>query len=85
MLSNEDVLGGLDLQGKKSKSGKQVRQAAAILEEHFARLSKEARIKARKELHELATIVSRRVRGKASQSARTAAHRRAVRSRASTS
>jgi hypothetical protein len=64
MLSYEGVQ-GVALQAKKSKSGKQVRQAAAILEEHFALLSKDARSKARKELHQLATVVSRRARGKA--------------------
>ncbi len=84
-MSNERVHGGLALREKKSKSEKHIRQAAAILEEHFSTLSKDARIKARKELHELAMIVSRRARGKASRSQRSAANRRSARSRASTS
>jgi hypothetical protein len=40
------------------------RRAAAILEKHFATLSEGAEAKARKDLHKLATVVSRRARRK---------------------
>jgi len=60
------------------------RRAAAILEEHFATLSESAEAKARKELHKLASVVSRRARGKVSKSPQSAARRRSSRSRAST-
>jgi hypothetical protein len=67
------------VQKKKSKTDEAVRRAAAVLEEHFATLSKSEETKARKELHELATAVSRRARGKASQSRRSAVSRRSTR------
>jgi hypothetical protein len=45
-----------------SKPGKNIQRAAAILEEHFATLTPAQEKKARKELHDLATRVSRRAR-----------------------
>jgi len=45
---------------KKSKTDASVRRAAAIMEEHFATLSKQKEAKARKELQKLAAVVSRR-------------------------
>ncbi len=58
------------------------RRAAAILEEHFATLSESAEAKARKDMHKLASVVSRRARGKVSKSPQNAARRRSSRSRA---
>jgi hypothetical protein len=52
------------VQKKKLKTDEAARRAAAILEAHFATLSKERETKARKELHALAIAVSRRARGK---------------------
>ena len=72
------------MQRKKSKTDEAVRRAAALLEEHFATLSKTEEAKARKELHNLATAVSRRARGKASQSRRSAVSHPTARSRAKT-
>jgi hypothetical protein len=48
---------------KKSRNDAS-RRAAAILEEHFATLSKTAEAKARKELQKLARVVSSSSRGK---------------------
>jgi hypothetical protein len=69
---------------KKSKTEQAVRRAAAILEEHFATLSKVEEAKARKELHNLAAVVSRRARGKASQARPSAVSHRSARSHAKT-
>lgn len=72
------------MQKKRTKTDAAVQRAAAILEEHFATLPKHEESKARKELHKLATAVSRRARGKASRSQRTGENRRSGRSRAKT-
>jgi hypothetical protein len=72
------------VQGKKSKTEQAARRAAAILEEHFATLSKVDETRARKELHKLATAVSRRARGKASQVRRSGLSRPSGHSRAKT-
>lgn len=72
------------MQKKKLKTDEAARRAAAILEAHFATLSKERETKARKELHALAIAVSRRARGKASQSRRSAASHPSTRSRVKT-
>lgn len=69
---------------KKSKTEQAARRAAAILEEHFATLSKVEETKARKELHNLANAVSRRARGKASKVRRSVVSHRSARSRAKT-
>jgi len=45
-----------------SKPGRNIQRAAAILEDHFAALTPAQEKKARKELHDLATRVSRRAR-----------------------
>jgi hypothetical protein len=45
-----------------NKPGNNIQRAAAILEEHFATLTPAREKKARKELHDLATRVSRRTR-----------------------
>jgi len=68
-----------------NKPGNNIQRAAAILEEHFATLTPAQEKKARKELHDLATRVSRRARGKASRSPQTASNRPPRRSRASIS
>jgi hypothetical protein len=54
------------------------------LEEYLATLPKHEEAKARKELHRLATVVSRRAPGKVSRSQRSAENRRSTRSRAKT-
>jgi hypothetical protein len=69
---------------KRPKTDTLVQRGAAILEEHFATLPKHQETKARKELHKLATVVSRRARGKASRSERNAENRRSIHSRAKT-
>jgi hypothetical protein len=69
---------------KKSAKTEAAVRAAVILEEHFATLPKQKESKARKDLHRLATIVSRRAPGKASRSQRSAENRRSIRSRAKT-
>lgn len=45
-----------------NKFGSAIQRAAAILEEHFATLTPAQEKKARKELHDLATRVSRHAR-----------------------
>jgi hypothetical protein len=65
----------------KSKTDTAARRAAAILEEHLATLPKDEEAKARKELHRLATVVSRRAPGKVSRSQRSAENRRSTRPR----
>jgi hypothetical protein len=72
------------MQKKRTKTDTAAQRAAAILEEHFATLPKHQENKGRKELHRLATAVSRHARGKASRSQRSAQNRRSVRSRAKT-
>jgi hypothetical protein len=72
----KDLQKGRRVKKKRTKTNVTVQRATSILEEHFATLPKHEEIKARKELHKLATAVSRRTRGKASRSRRTAENRR---------
>ena len=62
----------------RAKASDPVVRAAAILESYFATLPKAKEKKARQDLHKLATVVSRRARGRASQSPRTAQNRPAT-------
>jgi len=73
---------GFLMASKTAKRTKAVIQAAALLEEHFASLPPAEEKKARKELHQLASTVSRRARGTASRSGRSARSRPALRSSA---
>jgi len=59
---------------RKKNLEKTVERAAALVEEHFATLSGADEKKARRELEELASVVSRRARGRASRSRRSAGH-----------
>jgi hypothetical protein len=51
--------------GKQAKTEQVAQRAAALLEEHFATLATVERNKARQELHQLATAVSRLARARA--------------------
>jgi len=74
-------MGNVPVPQKRSKRDAASR-AAVLLEELFATLSESAETKARQDLHRLASVVSRRARGKVSKSAQDAGRRRSSRSRA---
>jgi hypothetical protein len=63
----------------KARTADSVVRAAAILERHFSTLSKPKEKKARRDLHKLATAVSRRARGKVSRAAQTPQSHQVVR------